>query len=106
MTDAARTPEEALQGLPDYPFQAHYREVHGLRLAHLDEGEGPPVIFMHGEPTWSFLWRKVIPPVLTARLAQTVARIRITRARTPSTHRLRLSGACLLRDPRLLLAAV
>jgi len=66
MTDAVRTPEEALQGLPDFPFAPHYREVDGLRLAHLDEGEGPPVIFVHGEPTWSFLWRKVIPPVRDA----------------------------------------
>ena len=40
--------------------------MEGLRLAHLDEGEGRPVIFMHGEPTWSFLWRKVIPPVRDA----------------------------------------
>jgi haloalkane dehalogenase len=63
MTDAVRTPEEALQGLPDFPFASHYRDVDGLRLAHLDEGDGPPVVFMHGEPTWSFLWRKVIPPV-------------------------------------------
>ncbi len=38
----------------------------GLRLAHLDEGEGAPVVFIHGEPTWSFLWRKVIPPVRDA----------------------------------------
>jgi haloalkane dehalogenase len=52
-----------LEGLPDFPFASHYREVDGLRLAHLDEGDGPPVIFLHGEPTWSFLWRKVIPPV-------------------------------------------
>jgi haloalkane dehalogenase len=66
MTDAARTPEEVLEGLPDFPFASHYREVDGLRLAHLDEGGGPPVIFMHGEPTWSFLWRKVIPPVREA----------------------------------------
>ena len=43
-----------------------YREVDGLRLAHLDEGEGQPVVFFHGEPTWSFLWRKVIPPVRDA----------------------------------------
>ena len=43
-----------------------YRQVDGLRLAHLDEGEGAPVIFFHGEPTWSFLWRKVIPPVRDA----------------------------------------
>ena len=66
MTDAVRTPEEALRGLPDFPFASHYRDVDGLRLAHLDEGEGPPVIFLHGEPTWSFLWRTVIPPVRDA----------------------------------------
>jgi haloalkane dehalogenase len=63
MTDAVRTPDEVLEGLPDFPFAPHYRDVDGLRLAHLDEGEGPPVIFLHGEPTWSFLWRHVIPPV-------------------------------------------
>jgi haloalkane dehalogenase len=66
MTDAVRTPDELLQGLPDFPFEPHYREHEGLRLAHLDEGEGPPVVFVHGEPTWSFLWRKVIPPVRDA----------------------------------------
>jgi haloalkane dehalogenase len=66
MTDAVRTPDEALRGLPDFPFEPHYRKLDGMRLAHLDEGEGSPVIFMHGEPTWSFLWRKVIPPVRDA----------------------------------------
>ncbi len=66
MTDAIRTPDEILQDLPDFPFQPHFREFEGLRLAHLDEGEGKPVVFFHGEPTWSFLWRKVIPPVLAA----------------------------------------
>jgi haloalkane dehalogenase len=66
MADSVRTPEEALQGLPDFPFEPSYRDVDGLRLAHLDEGDGAPVIFMHGEPTWSFLWRKVIPPVRDA----------------------------------------
>jgi haloalkane dehalogenase len=66
MTDAVRTPDELLEGLPEFPFAAHHREVEGLRLAHLDEGDGPPVLFMHGEPTWSFLWRKVIPPVRDA----------------------------------------
>jgi haloalkane dehalogenase len=64
--EAVRTPEERLEGLPDYPFESRYREVDGLRLAHLDEGEGKPVVFFHGEPTWSFLWRKVIPPVRDA----------------------------------------
>jgi haloalkane dehalogenase len=64
--DAFRTPEERFEGLPGFPFEAQYREVDGLRLAHLDEGDGAPVVFVHGEPTWSFLWRKVMPPVLEA----------------------------------------
>jgi haloalkane dehalogenase len=66
MTDAIRTPDALTEGLPDFPFASQYRTVEGLRLAHLDEGEGPPVLFMHGEPTWSYLWRTVIPPVLAA----------------------------------------
>ncbi len=64
--DAIRTPDEVLQGLPDFPFEPHYREVDGLRLAHIDEGDGPPVVMWHGEPTWSFLWRHVLPPVRDA----------------------------------------
>ena len=64
--EAVRTPEERFEGLPGYPFEAVYREVEGLRLAHVDEGDGAPVIFFHGEPTWSYLWRKVIPPVRDA----------------------------------------
>ncbi len=64
--DVVRTPEESLQGLPDFPFESSYREIDGVRLAYLDEGEGKPVVFFHGEPTWSFLWRKVIPPVRDA----------------------------------------
>jgi haloalkane dehalogenase len=64
--DAVRTPEERFEGLPGFEFESHYRQVDGLRLAHLDEGEGQPVVFFHGEPTWSYLWRKVIPPVREA----------------------------------------
>ncbi|MGB7588587.1 MAG: haloalkane dehalogenase [Solirubrobacterales bacterium] len=64
--EVVRTPEERLQGLPDFPFESRYAEVGGLRLAYLDEGEGKPVVFFHGEPTWSFLWRKMIPPVRDA----------------------------------------
>ena len=52
--------------LPDFPWEPTYRDWDGLRLAHVDEGEGAPVVFVHGEPTWSFLWRKVMPPVLDA----------------------------------------
>src|SRR6201995_3071349 len=66
MADAARTPDELLEGLPDFPFDSSYRDHDGLRLAHLDEGGGPPVVFFPGEPTWSFLWRKVLPPVRDA----------------------------------------
>jgi haloalkane dehalogenase len=66
VTDAIRTPDELLLGLPDFPFEPHYREVDGLRLAHIDEGDGSPVVMWHGEPTWSFLWRKVLPPVRDA----------------------------------------
>jgi haloalkane dehalogenase len=66
MSDAVRTPDGLLSDLPDFPFDSRYREFEGIRLAHLDLGEGPPVVFMHGEPTWSFLWRKVIPPVRDA----------------------------------------
>jgi haloalkane dehalogenase len=66
MVDAIRTPDQLLEGLPDFPFAPHYRQVDGLRLAHLDEGDGPAVVLFHGEPTWSFLWRKVIPPLLEA----------------------------------------
>jgi haloalkane dehalogenase len=64
--EAVRTPEERFDGLPDFGFRPRYREALGLRLAHLDEGAGPPVLFLHGEPTWSFLWRRVLPPVLEA----------------------------------------
>ncbi len=66
MSDAIRTPDERFAGLPEFPFAPHWRQFEGLRLAHLDEGDGEPVIFMHGEPTWSFLWRKVIGPVRDA----------------------------------------
>jgi haloalkane dehalogenase len=64
--DVYRTPDERFERLPGFDFQPNYREVDGLRLAHIDEGDGPPVVFFHGEPTWSYLWRKVIGPVREA----------------------------------------
>jgi haloalkane dehalogenase len=64
--EAYRTPDERFEGLPGYPFEPRYSEVDGLRIARVDEGEGRPVVFFHGEPTWSYLWRKVIPPVRDA----------------------------------------
>ena len=66
MTDAIRTPDQILEGLPDFPYAPHYRTVDGLRLAHVDEGDGAPVVMWHGEPTWGFLWRHLLPPVRDA----------------------------------------
>lgn len=64
--NAYRTPDERFESLPGFPYEPRYREWHGLRLAHVDEGEGPPVVLLHGEPTWSFLYRKVMGPLLDA----------------------------------------
>src|SRR5205823_7723609 len=50
-----------LSTVPDYRFPSHWVEFEGLRMHYVDEGEGEPVLLLHGEPTWSFLWRKVIP---------------------------------------------
>jgi haloalkane dehalogenase len=66
MPNAFRTPDQRFETLPDFRFEPRYREVDGLRLAHVDVGDGEPVVFLHGEPTWSFLWRHVIPPVRDA----------------------------------------
>ena len=66
MQAAFRTPDARFSTLPEFPFEPRYVEVDGLRLARVDEGEGPPVLFVHGEPTWSYLWRKVIPSVRDA----------------------------------------
>lgn len=62
--DVFRTPDERFQGLPGFDFQPHYAEVDGLRLHYLDEGEGRPVVCFHGEPTWAFLYRKMIRPLV------------------------------------------
>lgn len=66
--DVVRTPEERFEGLPDFAYEPRWRELDGLRLAHLDEGDGPPVLLLHGEPTWSFLWRHAIGPLRDAGL--------------------------------------
>jgi len=62
-----RTPDERFTGLPLYPFAPHYQEVEGLRQHFLDEGGGDPILLLHGEPTWSYLYRRMIP-VLSRRL--------------------------------------
>ena len=62
--DAFRTPDERFADLPDFPWEPRYRDWEGLRLAHIDEGDGRPVVLFHGEPSWSFLYRKIIKVLL------------------------------------------
>ncbi|MEI7560613.1 MAG: haloalkane dehalogenase [Actinomycetes bacterium] len=57
--DVYRTSDERFENLPDYPWAPKYTEVNGLRLNRIDEGEGPLVLCFHGEPSWSFLYRKM-----------------------------------------------
>lgn len=56
-----RTPEERFQNLPDFPFEPHYLDIEGVRVHYIDEGDGEIILCLHGEPTWSFLYRKMIP---------------------------------------------
>ena len=60
------TPAERFADVPGFPFEENFIEWEGLRLHYVDEGEGPPVVLFHGEPTWSFLYRKVIPKLTSA----------------------------------------
>jgi haloalkane dehalogenase len=55
-----------LASLPDFPYAAQRVELDGIGIAYVDEGDGPPVWFMHGEPTWSYLWRDVLAEVAGA----------------------------------------
>jgi haloalkane dehalogenase len=62
-----RTPDERFRNLPGFPWAPHYLEWRGLRVHYLDEGTGPRTLLcLHGEPTWSYLYRKMIPPFLAA----------------------------------------
>jgi haloalkane dehalogenase len=61
VTAAYRTPDERFDGLPGYAFAPHYIEQDGLRMHYVDEGAGASILLLHGEPTWSFLYRKLIP---------------------------------------------
>jgi haloalkane dehalogenase len=60
-----RTPDERFTNLPGYSFSPHYVEVAGLRMHYLDEGppNAKPVLMLHGEPSWCYLYRKMIPAV-------------------------------------------
>ena len=58
-----RTPDERFANLPDYPFAPNYFETDGLRIHYVDEGENDDevMLMLHGEPSWSYLYRKMIP---------------------------------------------
>ena len=64
--DVFRTPDERFEGLSGYAFGPNYAEVGGLRMHYLDEGSGDPIVCFHGEPTWSYLYRKMLPPFVEA----------------------------------------
>lgn len=71
--ETLRTPDERFVNLPDFPYAPHYLEVPStdggsLRMAYVDEGSraSDPVLLLHGEPSWSFLYRKLIPVLLDA----------------------------------------
>ncbi len=56
-----RTPDERFANLPGFPFAPHYVEVDGMRMHYVDEGQGDVILCLHGEPSWSYLYRKMIP---------------------------------------------
>jgi haloalkane dehalogenase len=66
VAEAFRTPAERFTGLPEFDFEPSYRIVEDLRLAHVETGEGAPVVLLHGEPAWGFIWRRVMPPIIDA----------------------------------------
>lgn len=72
MPTVVRTPDDRFDDLPDWPWPAIHEQVEvdglDLRLARVDEGpaDAHPVVLLHGEPTWGYLWRHVVPPLLDA----------------------------------------
>ena len=68
--DVARTPDDRFDGLPDWDHEPRYLEWEGLRLARVEVGpeDGDTVVLLHGEPTWGYLYRRVIPPLVDAGL--------------------------------------
>lgn len=66
--DVLRVDESRFANLPGYPFQPNYVEIDGLRIHYVDEGpkDAEPVLLLHGEPSWSYLYRKMIPVFVDA----------------------------------------
>lgn len=63
-----RTPDECFDKIADFPFPSHYAEIDGYRIHYLDEGprDGTPILLLHGEPSWCYLYRKMIPVLVAA----------------------------------------
>lgn len=61
-----RTPEARFDGISGFDYEPRYRQVGELRLAHVEAGDGPPVLMLHGEPAWSFIYRKLFAPIMDA----------------------------------------
>ncbi len=64
--DVLRTPDERFADLPGFPYEPKYVEIEEMRMAYVEHGEGDPILMLHGEPTWSYLYRKMIPPLSAA----------------------------------------
>jgi haloalkane dehalogenase len=62
-----RTPDERFASLPDFSFTPHYLDIDGKRIHYVDEGQGSTILCLHGEPTWSFLYRQMIPILAQSR---------------------------------------
>ncbi|MEO8025554.1 MAG: haloalkane dehalogenase [Bryobacteraceae bacterium] len=56
-----RTPEERFANIPGFPYEPKYVDMEGLRMAYVEAGEGNPILMLHGEPTWGYLYRRMIP---------------------------------------------
>ena len=61
-----RTPDDRFAALPEFPYQPEYIEIEGLQMAYVEQGKGDPVLMLHGEPTWGYLYRHMIPPLARA----------------------------------------
>ena len=64
--DVYRTPDERFENLPGWTFEPRYLDQDGLRMHYVEEGSGSPLLLLHGEPTWGFLYRKMIPTLAEA----------------------------------------
>ena len=65
--DVLRTPDERFADLPGWPYEPSYAQTSdGLRMAYVDEGSGPTVLLLHGEPSWGYLYRRMVPVLVEA----------------------------------------